>query len=174
MQDLGTVNETVICAYPLVPKAYTLLTHLPGFACAYTSLCPTLCNPMDCQLPGSAQYFSISNQKKRHTSLYSPPSRLSIPFCCWMEGPWHSGGCPIYKDSAAGLGGQPPSFWKCISKGNEGPEPGEGSSAYNMLIIVDNRLVRLDKIQIKILFRALYFLAKKGYKASSTKVQISQ
>ena len=43
-----------------------------------------------------------------------------------------------------------------------------------MLIIVDNRLVRLDKIQIKILFRALYFLAKKGYKASSTKVQISQ
>ena len=34
-------------------------------------------------------------------------------------------------------GGQPPSFWKCISKGNEGPEPGEGSSAYNMLIIID-------------------------------------
>ena len=32
---------------------------------------------------------------ERRTFLSSPPSRLSIPFCLWMEEPWHPEGYPV-------------------------------------------------------------------------------
>ena len=62
--------------------------------------------------------LSVCLGPQRCISLYSPTSRLSIPYCLWMEGPWHPGGYSVSLDSApTGFSGQPPSFWKC-----KGPE----------------------------------------------------
>ena len=49
--DTNDANKWPTCKLPLMPKVQDRL-HIPLCCCSVTQSCPTLCNPMDCCMPG--------------------------------------------------------------------------------------------------------------------------
>ena len=83
--------------------------------CSVTELCLTLCNPMDCSLPGSSVHGifearildqiaisysrgSLRPRDRTHTSSFSCPVRQILYYCATWK-PMTSGATPILKAS---------------------------------------------------------------------------
>ena len=83
-------------------------------------LCPTLCNPMDCRMPGFPVHYQLQELAHTHVHQVSDaiqPSHPVVPFSSHLLPFPVSGSFPISQFSPSG--GQSISFSFCISPSNE-------------------------------------------------------